>query len=80
MRHNIFPVLSGENMFQNIGIFQLVVLALYLVPTILALVLDSRNKSQIILLNVLLGWVGGSGWVAALILAIVWRSKSNGEQ
>ena len=67
-------------MFQNIGIVQLVVLALYLVPTILALVLDSRNKPQIILLNVLLGWFGGTGWVAALVLAIVWRSKSSGEQ
>ena len=67
-------------MFQNIGIVQLVVLALYLVPTILALALDSRNKPQIILLNVLLGWFGGTGWVAALVLAIVWRSKSSGEQ
>ena len=67
-------------MFQNFGIWQLVVLALYLLPTILAFVLDSRNKPQIILLNVLLGWLGGIGWVAALVLAIVWRSKSSGEQ
>jgi cellobiose-specific phosphotransferase system component IIC len=67
-------------MFQNFGLLQLIVLALYLVPTILALVLDSRNKPQIILLNVLLGWVGGTGWVVALVLAIVWRSKSSDEQ
>jgi hypothetical protein len=67
-------------MFQNFGIWQLVILALYFLPTILAFVLDSRNKPQIILLNVLLGWLGGTGWVAALVLAIVWRSKSSGEQ
>jgi len=67
-------------MFQNFGIAQIVLIVLYLVPTILALILDSRNKPQIILLNVLLGWLGGTGWVAALVLAIVWRSKSSGEQ
>jgi hypothetical protein len=62
-------------MFQNFGVWQLVVLALFLLPTILAFVLDSRNKPLIILLNVL-----GIGWLPALVLAIVWRSKSSDEQ
>ncbi|MBH65635.1 MAG: superinfection immunity protein [Chloroflexi bacterium] len=67
-------------MFQNFGIWQLFILAMYFVPTIVALVLDSRNKPQIILLNVLLGWLFGTGWIAALILAVVWRSNSSDEQ
>jgi len=67
-------------MFESIGPLQVLLLAVYLVPTILALVLNSRNKPQIILLNVLLGWFFGVGWLPALILAIVWRSKSSDEQ
>ena len=67
-------------MFQSIGPFQIIVLAfvlaLYLIPTILAFILGSRNKPVIILVNLLLGWIGGIGWAVALGLAIAWRSKS----
>ena len=66
-------------MFQNIGPLQIIVLAFlasYLIPTILAFILHSRNKPVIILVNLLLGWIGGIGWAVALGLAIAWRSKS----
>ncbi|GEM_PF-2155635 len=62
-------------MFHN-GVWPLVFLILYFLPTILAFVLHSRNKPVIILVNILLGSAVGIGWFVALALAIVWRSKS----
>jgi LPS O-antigen subunit length determinant protein (WzzB/FepE family) len=48
----------------------LVVVAVYLIPTFVALKTQSPNKKLAIIINVLLGWTG-IGWVVALVFAIM---------
>lgn len=56
----------------EIGIILMVLFALpvYIVPTIIAAIRQTRNLVAIIVLNVLAGWTF-FGWVAALVWAIV---------
>ena len=49
--------------------------ALYLLPTIVALMRDHPSKGGIIVLNVLLGWTL-IGWVVSL----AWAASSTGRQ
>ena len=54
-----------------IGIIGFIVtVALYFLPTVIAVVRHHRNLVAIILVNVFLGWTG-VGWLVALIWAIV---------
>jgi hypothetical protein len=56
------------------GLFELLIvlplLAIYFVPTIIAVVRHARNVLGIVLLNIFAGWTF-LGWVAALIWSIV---------
>ena len=47
----------------------LIVLAIYFVPTLVAIKREHHNLAAIIALNVLLGWTI-LGWVAALVWAL----------
>ena len=47
-----------------------VALALYFLPTIIAISKGKRNKALIICLNIFLGW-SFVGWIVSLILACV---------
>ena len=49
--------------------------ALYLIPTIVALMRDHPSKGGIIVLNVLLGWTL-IGWV----ISLAWAASSTGRQ
>lgn len=61
-------------MFGSFGPWELglilLVLPLYLTPTIVAAVRKSKNITGIVLLNILAGWTF-FGWVGALVWAIV---------
>ena len=48
----------------------LLTLAIYFIPSIVAMVNDHKNVAGIIILNLLTGWTG-IGWVGALIWAVV---------
>ena len=59
----------------GIGIYiWLVLLAIYFLPTIIAMVRNHTNKLAIIIVNVALGWTG-IGWLGALIWAVINPSK-----
>jgi predicted membrane channel-forming protein YqfA (hemolysin III family) len=49
--------------------FMVLGLAVYLIPTFIALKTQSPNKKLAIIINVLLGWTV-VGWVVALVFAI----------
>jgi len=55
-----------------------VALALYLVPSFIAVNKNKRNKNAIVALNLLLGWTF-VGWVAALVWSLM-REPSDTEQ
>lgn len=48
--------------------------AIYLIPTWIAMGRDTKKKAGIISLNVFLGWTG-LGWIAALVWAFSERKK-----
>jgi hypothetical protein len=48
----------------------LIPLALYFLPTIIAVVKQNHNSVGVFLINLLLGWTG-IGWFVALIMALV---------
>jgi hypothetical protein len=50
-------------------------LAVYFVPTIIALARHARNALAIVLINIFAGWTF-LGWVAALIWSIVDQKQS----
>lgn len=55
---------------QITGSFLIILLmALYLLPSILALTMNNKNKVGIILVNLLLGWTF-LGWVGALVWVV----------
>ena len=47
----------------------LIVLALYLIPSIIAITRNKRNQIAILVLNILLGWTF-IGWVVAIVWAL----------
>ena len=51
-----------------IGIF-LLILIIYLIPTFIAIIDKKDNKSDIILLNIFLGWTG-IFWIISFYMAI----------
>lgn len=54
-----------------IGIVVLVVtIAIFFLPTIIAIMRHHRNSLAIFLVNLLLGWTG-IGWIVALIWSVV---------
>ena len=61
----------------NIGPIQLllilIIITVYLFPTVVVFMRNGRNKLSIFLLNLLLGWTF-IGWVVALVLAARARS------
>ncbi len=67
MWDNVFGWFFGS-VFGIIGF--ILSLALYFLPTIIAIARHHRNLLAIILINVFLGWTG-VGWLVALIWAIV---------
>jgi len=60
----------------NIGVLLVIVilLAIYFLPTIIALKRDKRNQNAILLMNIFLGWTF-RGWVVAL----VWSAMAEDE-
>lgn len=52
------------------GFFLIVMLALYFVPTFVALAGEKQNATAIIILNIFMGWTL-IGWVLALVWAAV---------
>ncbi|MDR3154118.1 MAG: superinfection immunity protein [Deltaproteobacteria bacterium] len=52
-----------------------IALVIYLIPTIIAFKRGHRNRVPILLVNILLGWVYGIAWIAALI----WSFTDNTE-
>ena len=52
------------------AVLALVLIALYLVPAIVAAIRNAQHGDAIVLLNLLAGWTL-IGWVGALILALV---------
>ncbi|WP_443747222.1 superinfection immunity protein [Asticcacaulis solisilvae] len=52
-----------------------ILLAMYFVPSIVALARRHRSTGLVIVLNLLLGW-SGIGWIGTLIWAIVGQTKS----
>ena len=61
--------MSGE-------LFLILVVALYFAPTAIAVLRDHNNALPIFLLNLILGWIYGIGWVAALIWSCTDNTKS----
>ena len=57
-------------------IITIITLAIFLLPTFIALVRDHHNKVALIVTNLLLGWTG-VGWVVALILAFTNRKETS---
>jgi hypothetical protein len=52
----------------------LLVLGIYMTPTLIAVARDHRNLTAIFLLNVLTGWTG-LGWLWALIWSVMAQPK-----
>jgi len=52
-------------------IFLILVVAIYMLPTIIAYATDRKQKLAILLVNVLTGWFFGLGWIFALIWSVM---------
>jgi hypothetical protein len=64
------PVVAVPLIIAGIGFLALSGLALYFLPTIIALSRRKRNSGGVFVLNLLLGW-SFIGWVAALVWAVM---------
>jgi hypothetical protein len=69
-------------MFRIMGPLEIIILvlilpslAVYFVPTIIALARHARNSLAIVLINIFAGWTF-LGWVAALVWSIVDQRQS----
>ena len=56
-------------------LFLLLLVALYFAPTAVAMFRGHNNALPIFLVNLLLGWAYGIGWVAALIWSCTDNTK-----
>ncbi len=54
------------------GLIFLILLPLYFLPTIIAIHKQHPHRTPIILVNILGGFIGGLGWVVALVWCFVW--------
>jgi hypothetical protein len=61
---------ATDGSWQGSGAFLLILLALYLLPTIIASSKKRRQVNAICVLNLLLGWTV-LGWIGALVWAMV---------
>ena len=60
--------------------FLLLLVALYFLPTTIAALRGHNNTLPIFLVNLLLGWAFGVGWVVALIWSCTSNTKSARQQ
>jgi len=52
-------------------IFFILLICIYMLPTIIAYATDRRQKVAILLVNLLTGWIFGIGWIFALIWSVM---------
>ncbi|MBL0938644.1 MAG: superinfection immunity protein [Gemmatimonadaceae bacterium] len=60
------------------GVMIVVLVLLYLLPSMLAWSRRSSRRWKVTLINVLLGWTV-IGWIASMVMTFMWEAPPNGE-